>query len=56
MGQHFAQVISPCAMLTQTDPDNNVDHFSAQICLCAVGQNVQVISSAMFPHKKVNRV
>ena len=30
-------------MLAQTDPDNIVDYFSAQICLWAVGQNVEVI-------------
>ena len=30
-------------MLAQTDPDDMVDYFSAQICLWAVSQNVQVI-------------
>ena len=31
------------AMLAQTDLDNIPDYFSAQICLWAVSQNVQVI-------------
>ena len=30
-------------MLAQTDPGNIADYFSVQICLWAVGQNVQVM-------------
>ena len=30
-------------MLAQTDPDNIVDYFFAQICLWVVGKNAQVI-------------